>query len=260
MQADLDLVFANPERNVITAHRGLSSRRPENTLAAFLAAVHAGADIVEFDVRDTADGVPVILHDATLDRTTNGTGPLRQCPWATVRALEASYWCGTHDAGQRLAAPAEPGTRIPSFEQVLEALGAETCMNIQVYVSSEAVLRRVCDMVRLAGLHASAFLMVADFAAAALVRRVDSGLQLCIGVDRDQPQRHVDAGARYLQPWRGILTPALRDEVRRLGLRTSVFYANTPEDIAAVWDMGFQGILTDCCDVAAQVRRERCGG
>jgi len=260
MQPDLDRVFANPERKVITAHRGLSGRRPENTMPAFLAAVHAGADIVEFDVRDTQDGVPVILHDPTLDRTTNGTGPLRQCPWTTVRRLEASYWRGTHEAGQRLTAPAEPGTHIPSFEEVLAALGDKTCMNIQVYVSSDAVLHRVCDMVRQAGLHDSVFLMVADFAAAAFVRKVDSGIQLCIGVDRDQPQRHVDAGARYLQPWRGILSPALRDQVRRLGLRTSVFFANTPEDVAAIWDLGFQGVLTDSCDMAVQVRRERYGG
>ena len=209
MQPDLDLVFANPERNVITAHRGLSGRRPENTLTAFLAAVHAGADIVEFDVRDTQDGVPVILHDSTLDRTTNGTGPLRQCPWATVRRLEASYWCGTHDAGQRLAAPAEPGTRIPSFEEALAALGDKTCMNIQVYVSSEAVLRRVCDMVRLAGLHASVFLMVADFAAASLVRRATASSSYRRGPRPAAAARR--AGARYLQPGRNILTPALRD-------------------------------------------------
>ncbi len=257
MEISLDKVFADPSRKVVTAHRGLSGVRPENTLAAFLAAEAAGADIVEFDVRDTQDGVPIVLHDPTLDRTTNGAGPVVASTWGTVRELEASYWQGTHDRGQRLAAPAEPGTRIPSFEQVLETLGGKTCMNIQVYVSTQTVLRRVCDMVRAAKLHASTFLMVADFATAACVRSVDSGLQLCIGTERDKPQKHAAAGARYLQPWRGILSPELRDEALALGLRTSVFYANTPEDIAAIWDLGYQGILTDRCDLAVAVRKER---
>ncbi|MDD2708021.1 MAG: glycerophosphodiester phosphodiesterase family protein [Verrucomicrobiae bacterium] len=257
MKPTLDGIFADPKRKVITAHRGLSGRHPENTLSAFLAAIESGADIVEFDVRDTQDEVPVILHDDSLDRTTNGAGLLRESPWKVVRTLEASYWSGTHDAGRRLPAPAEPGVRIPSLEEVFETLGGRTCMNIQVYVSSEAILRRICDMVRQFDLYSSIFLMVQDFATAACVRGADREIQLCIGVDRDQPGRHFEAGARYLQPWRGILTPAFRDEVARLGLRTSVFFANTPEDMAAIWDMGFQGILTDCCDVAVQVRKER---
>ena len=259
MTPTLDMVFSSPARKVITAHRGLSCKRPENTLPAFLAAIEAGADIVEFDVRDTQDGVPVILHDSNLDRTTDGTGPLREHTWAAVRTLEASYWSGTHNAGRRLTAPAEPGTRIPSFEQVLESLGGKTCMNIQVYVSSDAVLRRVCDIVHQSGLHASVFLMVADFATAAFVSKLDSGIQLCIGKERDNPRRHVEAGARYLQPWRRILTPAMRDEIVELGLRASVFFANTPEDVAAVWDLGYQGILTDCCDMAVEVREARFG-
>ena len=121
MELGLDSVFANPARKVVTAHRGLSGVRPENTLPAFQAAVAAGTDIIEFDVRDTKDGVPVILHDAKLDRTTNGAGPVVASSWAAVRELEASYWQGTHDRGQRLAAPAEPGTRIPSFEQVFSS-------------------------------------------------------------------------------------------------------------------------------------------
>jgi hypothetical protein len=128
-------------------------------------------------------------------------------------------------------------------------------MNIQVYVSSDVVLRRVCDMVRQAGLHASAFLMVADFATAAFVSKVDSGIQLCIGTDRNRPRLHAAAGARYLQPWRGDLSPTLRDEIAELGLRASVFFANTPEDVAAIWNLGYQGILTDRCDLAVAAKR-----
>ncbi|NLF15743.1 MAG: hypothetical protein GX595_00580 [Lentisphaerae bacterium] len=70
---------------------------------------------------------------------------------------------------------------------------------------------------------------------------------------------HADAGARYYQPWRRLLTPALQQKASQLGLRTSVFYANHADDMNAIWNMGFQGILTDRCDLAHEVRCQRTG-
>ena len=63
---------------VVVAHRGASSTRPENTLASFEEAIRLGARLVEFDVRLSLDGVPVVMHDATVDRTTDGTGPVHE--------------------------------------------------------------------------------------------------------------------------------------------------------------------------------------
>ena len=76
----------------IIAHRGSSADRPENTLAALKRAIDAGATAVEVDVRSTKDGKLVILHDATLDRTTDGTGPLAEKTWTEVRKLDAGSW------------------------------------------------------------------------------------------------------------------------------------------------------------------------
>src|SRR3954471_19739401 len=70
--------FSQGRLPVIVAHRGAPTERPENTLAAFEAAIAAGAGAVEFDVRLTADGRPVVLHDATLDRTTDRDAPESQ--------------------------------------------------------------------------------------------------------------------------------------------------------------------------------------
>ena len=93
------------------AHRGdttLTTGWPENTLPAFESALAQGGDYVEVDVQTTADGVLVVIHDSTVDRTTNGTGPVSSFTFAEIRTL---------DAGSR-AYPGSEGLRIPSFAEV----------------------------------------------------------------------------------------------------------------------------------------------
>ncbi len=97
-------------RPLIIAHRGASSVAPENTLVALATAVALGADGVEFDVRSTADGVPVLLHDATVDRTTDGSGDIASLAWAQVQRVDAGGWFRGRFAGERL----------PNLEAVLE--------------------------------------------------------------------------------------------------------------------------------------------
>ena len=94
---------------LVIAHRGDSAHRPENTLAAFAAALEAGATAVELDVQPTADGELVVLHDATLDRTTNGVGEVRGLPLASIRGLSAGYPSrfGTTWKGERVVTLAE---------------------------------------------------------------------------------------------------------------------------------------------------------
>ncbi len=92
------------------AHRGYSAVAPENTLPALAAATPAGATHVEFDVRTTADGVPVVIHDRTVDRTTDGSGHVWDLTVDEVRALDAGSWFS----------PAYAGVRVPSLAEVLE--------------------------------------------------------------------------------------------------------------------------------------------
>ncbi|OGV51757.1 MAG: hypothetical protein A2017_10480 [Lentisphaerae bacterium GWF2_44_16] len=94
-------LYKIPGKTVITAHRGMSGLYPENTMMAFEKAVEFGVDIVEFDVRLSGDGVPVILHDAALDRTTDGSGPVSSFSISELRKLNASFWKGPHNTGCR---------------------------------------------------------------------------------------------------------------------------------------------------------------
>lgn len=99
----------------IVAHRGSSSDRPECTLASIRRAIEAGATAVEVDVRRTKDGQLVILHDATLDRTTNGNGPLSEKTLAEVRELDAGSWFDSKYAGER----------VPTLSEVMKTCRAD---------------------------------------------------------------------------------------------------------------------------------------
>ncbi len=96
----------------IIAHRGYSAIAPENTMAAFYAAIEHQADSIEFDVQLSADGVPVIIHDATLDRTTNGTGKVIETTLEQLKELDAGYWFNSVFAKEK----------IPTFQEVLSSI------------------------------------------------------------------------------------------------------------------------------------------
>ncbi len=92
LNAALELVFASMTEKGETyalSHRGAAALAPENTLAAVRAGVSAGAPFIEIDIRLTSDGVPVLMHDASLDRTTDGTGRVRERTWEYVNSLDA---------------------------------------------------------------------------------------------------------------------------------------------------------------------------
>jgi glycerophosphoryl diester phosphodiesterase len=109
--------FCGAPRNL--AHRGGARLAPENTLAAFANAIATGADILEMDVRRTADDVVIVLHDPTVDRTTDGVGTVSSMTFAEVEALDAGYQF-TADGGTTFPFRGT-GVRIPTLQQVLEA-------------------------------------------------------------------------------------------------------------------------------------------
>ncbi|CAN5819324.1 glycerophosphodiester phosphodiesterase family protein [soil metagenome] len=106
----------------VQAHRGFSEHYPENTLAAFRAAVDAGADRVEMDLAITRDDVVVLLHDRTLDRTTDGRGPVSSFPYDHVRGLDAGSWMDVRFAGER----------VPALRDVLAELADEAVLNLEL--------------------------------------------------------------------------------------------------------------------------------
>ncbi len=108
---------------LVTSHAACKGHAPENTLAGIEAALRLGADAIEIDVHCTADGVPVLIHDETVDRTTDGTGNVHDMTLEVVRAL---------DAGARQFAPKFEGARIPTLAEVLELTRGNALLQIEV--------------------------------------------------------------------------------------------------------------------------------
>lgn len=111
------------------AHRGGNRIAPEATLEAFESALDVGADVLEMDFRATADGVLVVIHDQTVDRTTDGTGRVDELTFEQIRALDAGYDF-TRDGGQTYPYRGQ-GLRIPTLEEVLERFPGVP-MNIEI--------------------------------------------------------------------------------------------------------------------------------
>jgi glycerophosphoryl diester phosphodiesterase len=112
-----------PNKIMVIAHRGEHLHHPENTLAAFQAAIDAGADYFELDVRTTSDGKFVLMHDSTVDRTTNGTGQVSTLTFDQVRSL---------DAGARFS-PSFAGTKVPTLDEAFDLAHGK----INVYVDTK---------------------------------------------------------------------------------------------------------------------------
>ncbi len=159
---------------IIEAHRGYSAVYPENTLLAFRQAIAAGAPSIELDIHVSADGELVVMHDATVDRTTNGTGAIATMSWAELQRLDAGSW----------KLPTFAGERIPSLEEALALSDSSPVVfNVEVKRFSDPVqsAEKLAAMLRQhaprQGTHiVSSF----DLDALLQVRAVDAGVQLAI--------------------------------------------------------------------------------
>jgi glycerophosphoryl diester phosphodiesterase len=245
----------------VIAHRGASGHAPENTLPAFELAVRQGADAFELDVRLTRDGIPVVLHDPTVDRTTDGRGSLAGLSLAELRELEAGARF-TVDGG-RTHPFRGAATRVPALAEVLQAFPEMPVMvEVKEPAAQEAVRKVILDQgaaerCLLASEHHAALRLFREppFAVAAsgaeigalyrsvLLRRVPAAVPYrALSV----PERH--RGLRV--PTRGFVAAA-----RRLGCPVHVWTINEPAAAQRLWALGVAGIVTNLPDRITAARR-----
>ncbi len=110
------------DRPAVVAHRGASAYAPENTLAAFERSLALGIADLEFDVRATRDGVPVVIHDQMVDRTTDGAGPVSELTLAELKRLDAGSWFRSEFAGEQ----------VPTLEEVFALLRDRAYFNVEI--------------------------------------------------------------------------------------------------------------------------------
>lgn len=227
----------------IWAHRGASSEAPENTLAAFRAAEASGADGIELDVHLSRDGVPVVLHDDTVERTTDGRGEVRRLTVRQLKELDAGSWFG----------PAFAGEPIPTLEEVLA--WAEDRLRLNVEIKSEEAGRTVLDLV---GAFPAARLLISSFdhRLLARLRAADSALPLGFLCDslfwRSAVRRAAAGAAESFHPRRNLLSRPLVAACRRAGLAVFPWTVDRPEEIRLCRRLGVDGIFTNAPRAARQ--------
>lgn len=227
----------------VIAHRGNSSVAPQNTLAAFEAAWRSGADAIEVDVHRTRDGRVVVIHDDSVDATTDGTGRVADLDVDRLRALDAGSWFS----------PAYAGQRVPTFEEVLGFLVARPGVDLLLEVKGPWSVE---DVGRLTGpLFESGLgdrvvvqsfwpetVAALGFAAPALRR----GL-LIMAVTDDLLERCRDLGVSACNPhgWLLLQHPDLVLRLHDAGLEVMVWTLDEPDQWAVATAAGVDAIITD---------------
>jgi glycerophosphoryl diester phosphodiesterase len=228
-----------PQRG-LCAHRGCMDTHPENTLPAFQQAIALGAQMIEFDIQLTKDSAMVIMHDETVDRTTNGQGRVSDLTLAEVRLLDAG---SKKDA--RFA-----GTGVPTFEEVLAIMPRNVWLNCHLK-GGATVGRMAAEMVRKSGRAHQAFLTCGEEAAQA-ARQVKHDILICNGENkyRKNAAQYVAATiamkAHFIQLLRdGDNKKELMADLRKNHVRINYYYAKTPDELATLLASGVDFVLVN---------------
>ena len=237
---------------LIIAHRGASAAAPQNTLAAFRKAMELGADGVELDVQLSADGAVVVIHDFTVDKTTDGAGRVAIKTLAELEAL---------DAGAKFS-PQFAGERIPTLGQVFEALQGKLLVNVELKdfnPRSSALAAPVVEVVRKYAMEKrvlfSSFNPFALRAVKRLAPQTPAGLlyasNLAVYLRRAWLAPLVPHEARH--PESSMVTAQTMKWYHARGLRVNAWTVDDPVEMRRLITLGVDGIITNRPDVLSQM-------
>ena len=254
--------FAASDDVLVIAHQGGEGLRPSNTMTAFANAVALGVDVLETDVHATADGELVLMHDDTVDRTTDGSGTLREMTLAEVQALDAGYYW-TDDDGQSYPYRGQ-GLRVPTLRELLTAF-PQMRFNVEIKEQEPPVAEPLCSLIRELGMAEQ--MLVASFNEAAIV----AFRQACPEVATSMVQAEIIPffalsklwlGATYQPQVEAIQVPEFRGGIVPWGdlrvvngrfirdaqhhnIEFHVWTVNETNDMQRMLDWGVDGIITD---------------
>jgi len=256
--------FLDTPRPRVFAHRGASGLRPENTLGAFAAGLQDGAAILELDVHASRDGQVIVIHDETLERTTDGTGPVSDRTLAELRRLDAGY--RFHDSEGEFRYRGK-GVRIPTLAEVLEAF-PDTPLNVEI--KQLGITQLVFDLVDAAHARERVLLAAGDDAIMATIRSAAARGGDCLtGFSESEATDFVarcamDAFDDYRPPgialqvphrYEGleVVTPALIRCAHDLAIEVHVWTINEELEMETLLDFDVDGIMSDFPGRAAHV-------
>jgi len=257
-------VLFDPDARPVVAHRGGRARGPENTLEAMRLGIAEGADAIELDVHICADGEVVVIHDATVDRTTDGNGAVNRMSLADLRSLDAACRFTGVQPSPAMSRPC----RIPTLDEVLESF-PRIPLIIEVKTRAASVETRALiekhgaeDRCLVDSVHADA---LAVFRGSRIARGPSRN-----GVARLIVKSFLHWGsARNVEPsalciphtYRGFPLPVKRLSalMRSAGKTVHVWTVNDRREAAELWGLGVSGIITDDVPAIRSARAEMSG-
>lgn len=217
-------------------HRGLMGVEPENTLRSFRRAVREEVDVVELDLHRSKDGQLVVMHDAAVDRTTDGTGLIGDLTVDELRTL---------DAGE--------GEVVPVFEEVVEVVPGP----LQAEIKDRAAARLLAQAIEDHGLHDRVRVISFQDEALRETRALLPDIPLALvtaETTATAPERAEKLGASMVSCEYAELTEDLVARCRARGVAVISWTVNTPEQLARVRDLGLDGVVTDVPELARAAR------
>ena len=255
-------------RPLVMAHRGGTALWPENTMYAFERAVALGVDVLEMDMRATADNHLVVIHDSTVDRTTNGRGAVSSLTLEELKRLDAGYnW--SQDGGRSFPFRGR-GLSVPTLAEVFAAFRGVR-LNIDIKQEYPSIVQPFCSMIRAHGMEGK--VMVASFnqssldefrAACSEVATSGSVLDIraFLALKTEEAKTERSRAIRALQVpeyagGRQLLTQAFIAEAHRRGLEVHAWTINDEPAMRRLIELQVDGIITDYPDRLLQLLKRR---
>jgi len=224
---------------IVIGHRGMRFVEPENTLRAIERALKCGVDAVEVDVRMTRDGRLVLMHDETVDRTTNGKGRVRDLTFNEVRRL---------DAGK--------GERVPTLEEALEAVKGRAKLVIEI--KEDDIVKRVVEAVDSHEMWREVILISFHHPAVLQVKqlRPEAETGVIFVCEPVEPQElALRARAEWIAPGLTYTTERLVLRAHERGIRVNTWVVNTKEELVRARSLGVDAVTTDRPDIMVSLAK-----
>jgi glycerophosphoryl diester phosphodiesterase len=259
--------LANEPKNwpVNFAHRGGAGIAPENTLEAFRNGLQVGAGVLELDVHTTADGHVVVIHDDVVDRTTQGSGPVREMTLAEIKRLDAGYWF-TRDGGRTFPSRGQ-GIRIPTLAEVYDEF-IEVPLNVEIKGKKPGIEADVWRIIGAANAEERTLVVSESMPTIRRFREVSCGrvatasssvelvffyVLSLLGLGRFvRPRYRALQGPETYHGLR-VVTPGFIRAAHERGLRVDVWTIDSEADMRRLLGYGVDGIMSDHPDVLANL-------
>jgi glycerophosphoryl diester phosphodiesterase len=249
---------------LVIAHQGGDEVWPGETLYAFEQSVALGVDILEMDAHITADGVLVLIHDESVDRTTNGSGSVEEMTLAELKELDAAYWWSV-DEGESYPFRGK-GLVIATLEDIFKAFPGYP-VNIEIKKTKRSIAQPLCDLIREYDMQDKA--LIASFHDERMAEFREVCPEVATSGSRSEVKEFVILNYAFLggiysplessiqvpEKDSGILLvrPGLMRGAHRRNLQIHIWTPNSPEDLQRFINMGVDGIITDRPDILMEL-------